>query len=719
MRQIIYKFSINGRDVNPQYKEDTSVDYELEDSEQFFRAKLSGKITFLRDDYKWLSEQPFETIFILSVNESKDGGKTWDLLFQGKFTKTSCEWDDDNMKCDVTIETYDQYNKVIAGLDKEYNLIELAPEIQRVKLKKRPMVQVYIEGDTVLSNIIGGMYWEQDVTEAVVDENKLINDFYFAKVSLRYRIILSGGVENSYLNGDYVGDPKGEMRQAGGSGVLTYFEEREEHSSSSGGYVTMRNGYRLKGGLFEWEFSQEKNFTTSGEYFLEIPDQFELKSLSLKETINATRADVGIYMRYLTNSKSISGLNTYELKEDDISTYNRNYRRAIGLNINLFYENKVTQAEPTKWGKAANGQYFVSPGSNYFPVARNTWSVVSYWFYNNSIYTDIFEEEGTEEIILKDAYPLSSCISVLLKAIGSDITHEDNIEYSEFLYGTRNPISYQNFRVLITPKSNVTSGEYTTPALMAKVTLRTIFDMLRDCYKCYWFIQDGKLKIEHITWFRNGGSYGIPQVGVDLTKLIQVTNGKSWGYLTSNYSYEKAEMTERYQFSWMDETTEAFESEIQVNSNYVTEGNVEEITASQFTTNIDFMLLDPSDVSQDGFALMSGYKDSEGYYTLPIIERQTSEGSTVKIQNGYLTWQTLLTNYYMYDLPAKDVTIGGFDMQAISTSRKKKQTVKYPYIGNVDTTKLVKTFIGNGQISKLSVNLTTRINEAELVYDTE
>ena len=32
--------------------------------------------------------------------------------------------------------------------------------------------------------------------------------------------------------------------------------------------------------------------------------------------------------------------------------------------------------------------------------------------------------------------------------------------------------------------------------------------MLRDIYKCYWYIEDGKFKIEQVSWFRNGGSYG-------------------------------------------------------------------------------------------------------------------------------------------------------------------------------------------------------------------
>ena len=52
--------------------------------------------------------------------------------------------------------------------------------------------------------------------------------------------------------------------------------------------------------------------------------------------------------------------------------------------------------------------------------------------------------------------------------------------------------------------------------------------------------------------------------------------------------------------------------------------------------------------------------------------------------------------------------------------RKKKQTLNFP-AGTTDPNpmQLVKTYIGNGQVDKLSVNLCCRNIKATLKYDTE
>jgi hypothetical protein len=243
--------------------------------------------------------------------------------------------------------------------------------------------------------------------------------------------------------------------------------------------------------------------------------------------------------------------------------------------------------------------------------------------------------------------------------------------------------------------------------------------MLRDVFRCYWFIEDGKLRIEHISWFRNGGSYGTsPVVGVDLTQLRNVRNGKPWGYLTSSYEFEKENMPERYEFSWMDEVTEGFDGyPIEIQSVYVTAGQTEDISLSQFTTDIDYMMLNPSAISEDGFALFAAVWNVD-HYELPIIEREI-DGADLRLQNGYLSWVTLQPNYYLSDLPAKKVVVNDVVRTLTETSRERKQTIKFATLEDIDTTKLIKTFIGNGEIEKLSVNLSTRFNEITLKYDTE
>ena len=335
----------------------------------------------------------------------------------------------------------------------------------------------------------------------------------------------------------------------------------------------------------------------------------------------------------------------------------------------------------------------------------------------------ILEEKARKAYTLRDAFTLSSCINVLLKEFAPSVTHEATPEYSQFLYNKNNPISGRSFKLLISQKSNIINGEYKTPAQKAPITLQQIMTMLRDIYKCYWYIEDGKFKIEQVSWFRNGGSYGYnPIIDYDLTQLENVRNGKKLAFATSEYSFDKVEMPERYQFEWMDDVTTPFEGlPIEITSKYVTAGKIEEINISNFTSDIDLMLLNPGVISSDGFALFAAVTPSGGGQLELPFTRQTVDGVEYFLQNGYLAFINIQPTYWVYDMPARNFKINNSPYYAMGgLERKKKQTLNFP-AGTTDPNPmlLVKTYIGNGQVDKLSVNLCSRNIKATLKYDTE
>lgn len=142
---------VYGRKANPIYKDDLAKEYELETNQRFYRAKLSGKISFIRDDYDFINTRPFDYEFLYGIDKSNDGGKTWVPYFSGKFMKTDCTFVDYDKKVTVQPDVIDDYNEVLAGLEKEYNLITLAPTIQRITINKRPLIQIYVPGDSIVS----------------------------------------------------------------------------------------------------------------------------------------------------------------------------------------------------------------------------------------------------------------------------------------------------------------------------------------------------------------------------------------------------------------------------------------------------------------------------------------------------------------------------------------------------------------------------------------
>src|SRR5690606_14528115 len=200
----IYRFFVNSQKVNPIYKDDLTKDFELENNQRFYRTKLSGKLTFVRQDYQFLKSHPFDTEFLFNIEVSYDLGQTWTLYYEGKFMKTDGKWDDDNQSLEVQPDPVDEYTDVVAGLEKEYDLIKLAPKIEQLVLQRRPVIQIYIPGDSVVSCFLGGTYWEQDANE-VLDENALVDTYYFALCNLLKEINLTVTGTHTAASGLYTG----------------------------------------------------------------------------------------------------------------------------------------------------------------------------------------------------------------------------------------------------------------------------------------------------------------------------------------------------------------------------------------------------------------------------------------------------------------------------------------------------------------------------------
>ena len=606
----IYKFQLSaGNDTSqafPVYKDDLAIDYALEQNQEFYRGKLSGKLTFQKDDYWFIRNKAFDTQFDVVISISYDGGQTWAVYWSGQFWKTDCKFNEDDQTAIVTPNVNDRYNAVLAGMDKEYNLIDLAPVIQPVKLDKRPMIQVYVPGQTVIGCFLSGMWWEQEC-DAVTDESALENTYHFSK-NKTLRIGEISGTTTPQL-----------------PDILTATDPSGFNTSLTGGGFTLIINYNESDpetGSF-WEFSLKRTGENPVLWYYKtyasIGNIPYTVVLSPVEGSGATGSvtiyvhDVSVFARYITDVEQALGLNTYPLPDDDLVENNRNYHYAIGYyfpNTIFFYDGLSTT--PTQWGIYQPGQYYVQY-TNYFyginetfPVARSAWGRTSIWFAFET-FDWLAEQFWRKEYTLKDAFPIWSVISVLLAKVAPGITHDGTTDYSQFLYDT-NPITNIDQRLLITPKSNLISSGYDQPAQKAPITLKRVTDMLRDCFRCFWFIDEqNRFRIEHISYFMRGGTYtGQPVVGMDLTKQIVTRNGKPWAYARNQYEFDKPEMAARYQFGWMDDVTELFDGyPIDIISKYVNPDNIEQIDVSQFTSDVDYILLNPGAISKDGFVLLA------------------------------------------------------------------------------------------------------------------
>lgn len=711
----IYKFQLSAgddtRQAFPVYKDDLAIEYALEQNQEFYRGKLSGKLTFQKDDYLFIQSKVFDTQFDVVISISYNGGQTWAVYWSGQFWKTDCEFNEDDQTAIVTPEVNDRYNAVLAGMDKEYNLIDLAPVIQPVKLDKRPMIQVYVPGQTVIGCFLSGMWWEQECN-AIDNEDALTNTYHFYKNKTR-RII--------------------DVLEKGSLDIPDVF--MGEAVAQTNSYEFTNGAYKFKyvasSGTFSWQIIRVSDNTVL--WFINrttvpaLPYELTLQSnvaAGVTGNVKVYLHDVSVLARYVTDVEQALGLTTYPIPDDDIVENNRNYSRVIGYDFpNTIFFSDVLSTTPTQWGIYQPGQYYVQYTSliagiaESFPVARSAWGRVSIWFAFDA-FDWLMEESWRKEYTLKDTFPIWSVISVLLAKVAPGVTHEGTTDYSRFLYDT-NPITGIDQRLFIAPKSNLISANYDQPAQKAPITLKHITDMLRDCFRCYWFIDEqNRFRVEHISYFMRGGTYTSPPVvGIDLTKQVVTRNGKPWSYARNQYEFDKPEMAARYQFGWMDDVTELFDGyPIDIISKYVNQDNIEQIDISQFTSDVDYVLLNPSEISKDGFVLL-GAQLVDGEYKLPYVNFNINYSEHI-LQNAWVAF-IYLQQYYMFDMPARNVEINGVQQSVYGVKKLKTQTIKFPVLTEPDMFNLIKTGLGNGTIQKMSVNLSSRNANTTLKYDTE
>lgn len=746
---FIYQFSIRKTatsepavEVHPIWKDDLSIEMAKESQQQFFRRKLSGSIDLIRDDYDLIMNEPFGTVFFLEIWTSVDGGSTYSFYWRGRFTLTDCKVNTDDKILTVKPEVYDEYTDILAGLEREFDLIKLTPVIDKIRLSKRPCLQIYVEDEEKISCLCGNISWEQDVSIPSTDdvEGYLVDNCHFALIDtfseLNFTTIPSG--ETARFATPFTGFviPDSFFTNSVNYYHIRYWERyvslpdyRREYFN---GLDVLKVGDPVTEGNVKWRFQQWYEGSIADDY-LPLPATIEFTNMSTNVIdLIADLTSQTVYSRMVCNVDTFEGNDTYDIPSDDLITYNRNYKKCYPYEVALIQTDR-SSANPTEWGRMEDGNYFLPPNSidTFLPIGRSRWMNTSLWYQLSAAWL-LKEQEATQQFFLNDAYPLWSCISVLLNEIAPDITFEGTTDYSDFLYSGHDEIAVRDNCLYLTPKSNITNGEYQTPAQKAPVTLKDILSMLKNVYQCYWFVERKMvgglmktcLRIEHIRYFLYGGSYSSlhPSVGTDLTTMINRRNGKAWSFAVNSYEFDKIDMPERYQFAWMDEVTDPFKGKpIVVLSSYVEQGKVEEINVANFTSDIDFMMLNPSSISPDGFALLNVLTDqNDGTLYVPVITF-TQVGYSWRSQNGYLSFHMLQFGYWKDNMPAWRLQFEDDpNITAETIQRNKKQTVTIPLtITDPDPMQLVKTGLGNGQVQSMSIRLTSRIAKTILKYDTE
>lgn len=722
--------------LSPVYNDKTAFKYVMENNSRFYTPSWDGSLKFKGADYGWVIDDiedanRYQVRYEVTVRWMDVKEQTWHDLCTLQFMFTDCEVNADDGIITVKPSVKTPYKDVNDGLDREFNLVKLNPVIEHLQWDKRGIIQVTTAASNYVTNCIGYNTWE--VEKSNTDGN-LIDDYKFA-VSDRFQIaeIISG------------------------NGVGTYYGRTPAPSMDLKDYELPRgvwsptSVYRYKLRLYETMVAGLKT------YHVELY-QGDLLSPSSPYTLVASNMDFGSipstltnYNLYNANSQLYCTLNlrsetvyarllcdvsvagsTVARPTEDIVPYSNNYRYVAPYSSNIAVITNGRQSEPNEYGQfpySAFPGYYTSPApTGYLPILQDDWTNtgISMWV-SLALMPD--DTAYRKNMTLRHAYPLYSCIKVILQQIAPDVHFGATTDFSEFLFSNTNPLTGDDkLNIFITPKSNIIAGDYQTPAYNAPIRLQEIFDMLRKVYKLYWFIDaENNLRIEHISWFMNGGMYGGAQhvISHNLTTMLNTRNGKPWSFAKNAYSFGKTEMPATYTFNWMDDVSDIFNGyQMNLLSPLVDRSKNEEVQVSKFTSDIDFVTISPDDISKDGFMLLGAYQEPiKGYYYVPYLNYQPMGASeTTALQNGYLAFAYLeKSRIILADIPESSIDYADGDSGDtwMQSRNKEQKSVIIPLAAPViDPVQLIRTGIGDGEIKEITINLSSLTATATLRYDT-
>lgn len=436
----------------------------------------------------------------------------------------------------------------------------------------------------------------------------------------------------------------------------------------------------------------------------------------------------------------------YPMAYDDFASLGKNFRKVIPYapvrygdhtdSTLVISADGMLSNEPTAYGKNDYGQYFRAPliasdGENHWavPLSKTTWVNVSHWLAFNEDRYETYISQLYEEVQHTDAYDLHTVIQRLLTEIGSDVTFSNTAEYSRFFYDPDLSFLFAvkgAHRLVLEPKSNVLTATYSEAAKKAEISLKQVMTMLKQVFKVYWFIDNQKrLHLEHISYFKSGGTYGTPQAALNLTARTDAHNKKNAIYAQSSISYDTSELVQRYEFEWGDAVTDAMGQgmTMDMKSLYAKDGSTETITISNFNPDLDYMLFSPNEFNKEGFALLGVYNENN---TVPVYSFYMRDGTQSIRRTCYVNneWVSLIGKswLYTYDASALDFTCSfdyGYTRRCFGYKQFKKQTVRVQTLSDPDPYGLVETdaHFQPGRVGSLSVDISTRMTDISVEFE--
>lgn len=727
------------KDIRPIFGDDVKFKLSEEENQIFKRIQIDGQFKFVGSDFDMIDKCSIHSKFTLEVYKGND------LMGYSDFKRTDCVFNYDDKICTVKLSTKDKYDKLLNNYDKTFNLIKLAPKREQIKLKRRAVLQLYVKGEDSVTNIVGGVYYEQKSKE-VISESELTDTYHFG-----------GGLPLAVININTLVPPaepeiKGEYlltwmgRKVISTPQLPTPEERVVYTFTNTNKSRFTIDITYAGGwvLQIWDNARGSYLAYTSVSKIDNNSQNITFRRNTDNSRFATAYFQSIGLLYGRLLLPASYPATYQRSmDDDITEYNSNYPNVVSVALENYCEkirmNTDKTTVPTEWGIDSSERYFTYPtlsdeqksaGVQPIPIGRSHWDSIAYWLlYDNFI--NILSSGYDYDVILKDSIPIWSAISVLLKKVDSNIKFGDGYRYSQFLsfnsgednrmFCSYDFLGYRS-RLHITPISNIKKNFYEQAAQRGDISLKQVLDMLRKVYNCYWFIDsDNNLRIEHIVYFKNGNTYQREVITptIDITDKKSLPTGESWGFGQNTIEYDTSKCHSRYEFRWANDCTYPFVGEpIDIKDVYIDTNRKESVTIENFLSDIDYIISNPSEISNDIYAV---YEVNVNTQQIDIGDvRLNDKSPKYNVQNPYMTMINAERYYYPYNMSGWESYAGSDKLEVYKTKPIKRQKLACPLtLEEINSIGVVRTEVGDGLISDMNANINTFYANNTIMYEQE
>lgn len=673
-----------------------TVNMKLEDAQGFYTEALSEDLVLKGEAYVLLDGMALGDEYNVKIQKYIG---TYNTEYEGIFTKTDVEFDHDNGIATVKPTTLNADTIIKDILQKEQNLIEIAPAQVSIQYNQSGQLQLYALDAPRISNYrSGSVQWDSDVANPTTSVTVLKNKGFSLATDISY-ITTSSVAE---INGTYIGTfkayPTGQTPRYGFTRVGSYwYLENKTTSTLEYRATTPTNDGDPIGAGPQFEAYPTP---TGPEFFVN------------------TQA---IYSRMLTNRETVD---TIPYPSDDLTPeFEADFSHVFDYDAEaeVDYSTDFTTT-PTPYGKLESlgclddGKY-VEPGGLYYPflICRSLIDCYagkgfSFWLRTLPQLESALQFWG-ETVVLDTAYKLPDTIKSLIDAgntSGSSISHSDSSAWSEFFYSATNPVSGDAYDLILIPTGNVAVGRRGDPAKIANIRLQDITEALKALFNVRYYTEDFRFQLEQERYFHNGGSYTTtPIIGADLTQSH--LNGFPFDWNTNKIKYSKNELNERVEIDFSQPLTDVFKGyPVEYQGAGIDKGNIESRPTGKILTDLNQVISRPNEVNKDSFILLACNLNSGIYEVLsPDIN---FNGRVSETQNGYMSFTDLAEKYYKDNASSADILINQVSTTA-ETVKKIANRADLFYFANTkpNPRNLIKTSTGNGTAKEINYDIVNNV----------